>query len=420
MEAACGGIFQQKPAPGGKPDKAGACPMTDASWQLAIPFLPMIYFACNCGNTLFFENTLCLQCGSTVGYNPADNAMKPVSAAYVPCRNGTEFAVCNWLVPAPGPEYCTACVLNHMVPDLNVPGNQESWHKMEKAKRRAIYTLTRLRIAPVGRTTRPDGLAFDFLTPTPQLGVMTGHDDGIITLNLNEADDLYRERQRHQLGEPYRTLIGHFRHELGHYYWDRFFLGRSEDDALLVEYRTLFGDEREDYSAALTRYYANGPAANWSATHISGYATSHPWEDWAETWAQYMHIIDGIETAESFGWKSKSVPTPFTPFRAEDVLAGTPNADTTFLSTLNDWVRLSPTLNEMASSLGHTTLYPFVFTPQIARKILFIHKAVGVAAQSWVQQVAAQLPPLPTQPHGNVALAATAPLKAPLAGAAAA
>jgi len=361
----------------------------------------MTHFSCTCGNTLFFENSLCLKCGSTVGYDLAKNGMIPVSKERVQCRNGTEFGVCNWLVPAGGPEYCAACDLNHMVPDLSVAGNQESWRKMEAAKRRAIYTLARLGIAPASRKQKPQGLAFDFLTPIPALCVMTGHDNGVITLNLNEADDLYRERQRHNLGEPYRTLVGHFRHELGHYYWDRFFSAPAADDPLLTEFRTLFGDEREDYNAALARYYANGPAATWATTHISAYATSHPWEDWAETWAQYLHIVDGVETAASFGWSSKSVPIPFTPLRSEQVMADAPGEDASFLSTLNDWAKLSPALNEMAASLGYTTLYPFIFSPQTARKILFVHRMVKVAAQSWAQQIARPKSPVSAPPSGT-------------------
>lgn len=395
-----------------------------------LPFSPpMIHFACTCGNTLFFENTLCLKCGSTVGYDLADNAMKLVTKDYVQCRNGVEFGVCNWLVPVPGPEYCTACSLNHMVPDLSVPGNQESWHKMEMAKRRAIFTLARLGITPADLKKQPDGLAFDFLTPIPTLCVMTGHKEGVITLNLNEADDLYRERQRHHLREPYRTLVGHFRHELGHYYWDRFFSKSGDNDPLLAEFRTLFGDERADYSQALSQYYANGPAAAWSTTHITSYATSHPWEDWAETWAQYLHIVDGVETAAAFGWASKSVPIPFTPLLPEQVVADAPEADVSFLSTLNDWARLSPALNEMAASLGHTTMYPFVFTPQTARKILFIHHMVKVFAKNWAGKMQAsqsQTAPPAAKPAQQTAVPPTngvapaQPVKAPITGAAAA
>lgn len=386
----------------------------------------MNHFTCTCGNTLFFENTLCLKCGSMVGYDLVDNAMKPLTQGYAQCRNGVDFGVCNWLVSVPGQEYCTACALNHMVPDLSVPGNQDSWHKMEMAKRRAVFTLARLGITPADRKMQPDGLAFDFLTPIPTLCVMTGHKDGVITLNLNEADDLYRERQRHHLGEPYRTLVGHFRHELGHYYWDRFFLKSAADDPLLAEFRTLFGDERSDYSQALAQYYANGPSATWSTTHITSYATSHPWEDWAETWAQYLHIVDGVETAAAFGWASKSVPIPFTPLLPEQVVADAPDADVSFLSTLNEWAKLSPALNEMAASLGHATMYPFIFTPQTARKILFIHHVVKVAAKNWAGQMKATQAQTAAPPAKSAQQAAVpppqgaAPVPTPMTSAAAA
>src|SRR5262249_42622336 len=159
-----------------------------------------------------------------------------------------------------------------------VPGNIDAWKKIEAAKRRAVYSLARLGIPPQSKLERSDGLAFDILSPTSTQTVRTGHENGVITLNLLEADDLYRERERHTLGEPYRTLVGHFRHELGHYYWDRFFQQRNESDPLVEELRILFGDDREDYGAALTRYYAGGPDPAWMATHISAYASAHPWE----------------------------------------------------------------------------------------------------------------------------------------------
>jgi hypothetical protein len=340
----------------------------------------MIHFDCTCGNALFFENNICLQCGSTVGYDPVANTIGPVAKGFVRCRNDREYGVCNWVVPATGPEYCVACRLNRTVPDLSVPANLDGWHKMEAAKRRAIYTLLRLGITPAG-------VVFDFLTPTPQLRVTTGHENGVITLNTLEADDLYRERERHMLGEPYRTLVGHFRHELGHYYWGRFFLP-PEAAPLLTEYRALFGDERADYAAALARHYANGPVATWPTTHITGYAASHPWEDWAETWAQYLHIVDGAETAIAFGWASASVPLPFTPFVRQEVLADAPAADSSFLDTLNGWAKLSPALNELAASLGHPTLNPFVFSSSSVRKILFVHKMAGIAAEKGTKQPA--------------------------------
>ena len=337
----------------------------------------MIHFVCTCGNALFFENSICLQCNSPVGYELGSNTMMPVSEDWALCRNGTDFGACNWLVSSEA-AYCAACKLNRMVPDLKLVVNTEAWRKMEAAKRRAIYTLARLSLTPSSKQEETDGLAFDFLTPTPQLRVTTGHENGVITLNILEADDLYRERERHALGEPYRTLVGHFRHELGHYYWDRFFQTR-EEDPLLDEFRALFGDERADYAAALEQHYAGGPPATWPTTHITGYAASHPWEDWAETWAQYLHIIDGVETASAFGLASERVPLPFTPFKPSEVCAGEAGSDSSFLNTLNSWAKLSPALNELAASMGHATLNPFVFSAPTVRKIMFVHKMVNLA-----------------------------------------
>ena len=201
----------------------------------------MKQFHCECGNTLFFENTLCLQCGRAVGFDLAQNKMRPVTEMFLRCQNGTDFGACNWLVPSPSSDYCLSCRLNHTIPNLAGPQNLEAWRRMERAKRRVVYTLAKLGIAPFSKTDDQQGVAFDFLTPTPDLRVITGHEAGVITVNTLEADDYYRERERHLLGEPYRTLVGHFRHEMGHYYWDRFFLGRANDDARLTELRDLWG-----------------------------------------------------------------------------------------------------------------------------------------------------------------------------------
>ncbi|MES2597275.1 MAG: putative zinc-binding metallopeptidase [Verrucomicrobiota bacterium] len=343
----------------------------------------MIYFKCTCGNALFFENSICLQCNSLVGYEPGSHQMVPVSADWMQCRNGIDYGTCNWLVPTKdGPAFCAVCSLNRTVPNLSGPMNLEQWRKMEVAKRRTVYTLALLGLMPTSKLVDPEGVAFDFLMPNPGQSVITGHEDGLITLNLLEADDLYRERERHTLGEPYRTLVGHFRHELGHYYWDRFFLPQ-ESAALLEECRALFGDERADYSAALAQHYANGPSPTWQDSHITSYASSHPWEDWAETWAQYLQIVDGVETANAFGWTSDRVPLPFTPFKKSAVSAEGGKGDATFLSTLNGWAKISPALNEIAASMGHSTINPFVLSESAVRKILFVDKMVKIASANW-------------------------------------
>jgi hypothetical protein len=200
--------------------------------------------------------------------------------AYRLCRNYTEHNVCNWAVSASDENpYCLSCLLTRVIPNFGVPGNKEAWYKMEIAKRRLVYTLMALDL-PVERkeNSSDTGLAFEFLADPgdPALPrVLTGHANGLITVNIAEADDVERERRRQNLREPFRTLLGRFRHEIGHYYWDVL----VKDGRPLERFRDLFGDEREDYGQALQRYYQDGPTADWQERFISAYATSHPWED---------------------------------------------------------------------------------------------------------------------------------------------
>jgi hypothetical protein len=277
---------------------------------------------------------------------------------------------------------CPSCQLNRTIPDLASAANHEPWHKLEIAKRRILYTLARLGLSPLSKNQDAiNGLAFDFLRPIPGGVVLTGHEDGVITLNVEEAEDLEREKRRELLGESYRTLVGHFRHEIAHYYWDRFFVGRAEDDVIMQGFREVFGDERADYNLALQRHYTQGPAAAAPGTFITTYASSHPWEDWAETWAHYLHMIDGIETARSFGLSSEAVPIPFTPFPKESVTLPAqftwPQGEKQeFLGLLHSWARLAPAINEVVASLGHPTFYPFVFSESIIRKFFFVHHMV--------------------------------------------
>lgn len=344
----------------------------------------MIFFSCRCGNVLFFENTTCLQCQAQVGYDCSSNSMVMLDLPNGPvrCQNGQKHNVCNWVVSESSPSpFCPSCRLNRMIPDLTIEENVENWREMESAKRRALYSLLRVKLFPKSKTEQPEGLAFDFLMPTAETPVLTGHKDGVITLNVREADDSFREKQRHKLGEPYRTLVGHFRHELGHYFWDRFFKDRPEGDSALSEFRRVFGDERADYADSLKRHYAAGAPADWNLSHVSAYATSHPWEDWAETWAQYLHMQDGLETARSFGWSNDSIQIPFTPFAASQIHETAAPPDPEFLKALNEWLKLSPAINEMAAGLGHPNLYPFVFSVANARKLFFVHHVVTATAQ---------------------------------------
>ena len=220
------------------------------------------------------------------------------------CANA-QHNVCNWLVNTDQAEaFCAACRHNRTIPDLTNPENLLHWRKIEFAKHRLFYTLLRLRLPLATRLEDPNGLGFDFLSnpigaAAAHSRVMTGHASGLITLNVAEADDPERERQRKSMGEPYRTLLGHFRHEIAHYYWDRLVAESPRID----EFRRLFGDEREDYEASLQRHYTNGPAPDWPERFVTSYASSHPWEDFAETWAHYFHMIDTLETAFAFGMR---------------------------------------------------------------------------------------------------------------------
>jgi hypothetical protein len=372
----------------------------------------MRHYQCPCGNVLFFDNSVCLQCGLEIGYDVAADHMVALddSGAFRRCQNGLGFAVCNWVVPAESAEpLCPSCQLSRTIPDLRWPQNVEAWRKIEIAKRRILYALARLGLMPQSKSVDfENGLAFDFLRPTPARPVLTGHEAGVITVNVDEAEDLERERQREMLGENYRTLVGHFRHEVAHYYWDRFFRGRADGDPVLEGFREIFGDERQDYSAALARHYSEGPVADAPGRFISSYASCHPWEDWAETWAHYLHMIDGTETARSFGLSSEAVPIPFTPFPDEAVTlpAGVgwqEGEGEQFLGLLHAWAKLAPAINEVVASLGHPTFYPFVFSTAIIRKFFFVHHMVQAFAREGAAGLVPEQTPAPLAGEAAVA-----------------
>ena len=274
----------------------------------------MLLFKCqNCGQVIYFENTRCESCGCRLGYLPNLGTMCAVqpdgpnwvaladaSRPYRFCGNWERWA-CNWMVDASeGEVMCQACQHNRTIPDISDPANLRSWQKIEEAKRRLFYALIKLNLpTPTVASGDPEPLVFDFLADPPDGGpqVMTGHDNGLITIALKEADDAVREAARATMGELYRTLLGHFRHEVGHYYWDKLVRDAGGQEG----FRQVFGDERADYGAALQRHYENGAPADWSSSFVSSYATMHPWEDWAETWAHYLHIVDTLEMAGAFG-----------------------------------------------------------------------------------------------------------------------
>jgi hypothetical protein len=388
-----------------------------------LPTLVGRSYRCHCGSPVFFRNSKCLTCGTPLGYDTAlvrliplmpgadgsswvqwqaNQEAMPLQAAvqaYIRCANLTTPAACNWLIrvpprqpgeqgeqaepPADGkaPQLlCQACRLNRTIPDLNDaahPDNGILWGRIEMAKRRLFSSLLALGLPVACLTEDPArGLAFDLLrAPDGGPAVMTGHKEGVITLNVREADDAEREAVRNALREPYRTLLGHFRHEIGHYYWDR--LVRAT--GWMEGFRALFGDERQDYAASLQQNYREGPPAKWWLSYVSAYASAHPWEDWAECWAHYLHMRDAVDTAVSLGLANDNLDSAhleFTPFTRDALyLQAHPEAQR-FLDFLNDWTRLTTLLNEMSRSMGQPDFYPFVLPRGAVAKLHFIHLLV--------------------------------------------
>ncbi|HEY5242229.1 MAG TPA: putative zinc-binding metallopeptidase [Polyangiaceae bacterium] len=328
-------------------------------------------FTCeNCGQLLFFENSRCLRCSHRLGFVPSRLDIvvldDPGASVLRPCAN-LELAQCNWVLEEgdPGP-LCRSCRLTRTRPADDDPDGLAAFAKAEGAKRRLIFQLLDLGL-PIG-----EDLAFDLLSSRTG-PVVTGHDDGVITIDLAESDDARRERRRAELGEPYRTMLGHFRHEIGHYYWPILVEGTEE----LERARALFGDDRIDYQGALQHHYEHGPAPDWSERYVSSYATMHPWEDWAETFAHYLHIRDTLETAAAFGLVIAGPDVA-----QDDSLSSVPVpevADRPFEAIIADWLPLTYALNAINRSMGHEDLYPFTLAPTVIEKLAFVHDRVRVA-----------------------------------------
>lgn len=283
------------------------------------------------------------------------------------CTNATEYGVCNWAVSADDSNpYCCSCRLNTKIPDPNDPEALDAWAHIEAAKRRLIYTLNNLELPVEPKWLDPRGLAFSFEKPRPGQPVFTGHNYGLITINVDEADDPFREKQRLLMGEAYRTLLGHFRHEIGHYYWSRL----VEDTGHIAEFRDLFGDERLDYAGALGTHYEQGPPSDWHKHYVSSYATMHPWEDWAECFAHYLHIVDTLETAQAGGLALR--------LEADALELGALHLDN-FDDMIGAWFPLTVALNNVNRSMGQPDLYPFVLPDAVVNKLRFIHDIVSKA-----------------------------------------
>jgi len=380
---------------------------------VARPLIPRAY-RCRCGRPIFFRNSECLACHTALGYDPERRMLLPIeqlnseaagqgqdqgqgqgpglwraavgrrtTRRYRRCSHLESVSACNWLVEASDrhagtPALCRCCRLTRTLPDLSQPENGVYWRRIARDQRRLVSTLIGLGL-PVKSKMSEDpkrGLVFDLLrSPPGGAAVCTGHADGVITLDVEEADDARREERRNAMNEPYRTLLGHLRHESGHYYWQRL----VAPGPWLEPVRALFGDERQDYAAALRRHYEQGAPADWPTRHVSAYASSHPWEDWAETWAHYLHLRDTLDTARSFGLDGETVELNYERYGL-DALGKSDQADPAapdFLSLVNGWMELTGVLNELSRSMGVPDFYPFVLSAAALRKLFLIHRVVG-------------------------------------------
>jgi hypothetical protein len=382
-------------------------------------------FTCeSCKGVLFFENSRCMTCNRQIGYcaeaaklvplpeavasspasaSPAPASVGAVSVAvevtvpggkrekFLKCKNFSEHGTCNWLVRAADDSpYCLSCRLTEVIPDLADASNRSAWAEVESAKRRLLYTLRALRLPLLTKAENAQtGLSFRFLRGTNEAPVTTGHADGLITLNVAEADAAYRENMREKLGEAYRTVLGHLRHEIGHYYWDRL----VRDGGRVAAYRALFGDESASYEAAIQRHYGEGPPANWPDSFISAYATMHPWEDWAETWAHYLHMLDTLETAKSHGL------TVRIPGQTEgDARVSTDELRFgDFDGLMAGWQAVAVALNSLSRSMGMKDVYPFVLSRPVRDKLRFVHDLTRDFAGKSMPAPPAQ----PTSDEGN-------------------
>ena len=327
-------------------------------------------FFCDCGQELFFDSGRCVRCDAPVGFDPEAMTMRRLADASLLCDNGSRYGVCNWLRAGSthSTGLCRACNFNRTIPNLQHPENLRRWKALEGAKKRLLYTLITLGLPLVDGHTQPGrGLLFDFVEDGrsnsdyayPEAN--TGHRGGVITVNIVEADSVAREIQREALNEPHRTLLGHLRHESGHYAFEGL-LDPAANPEWLASFRSLFGDERADYSAALAAHYATGPPADWPQRCISAYAAAHPAEDWAETWGHFLHMFDVLDTACAHG-----------------VLAEAP-AD--FEQRIAAWRQLSTTLNELNRSLGLGDAYPFVLSSLVEEKLSFVASSINRVAQA--------------------------------------
>ncbi|CDN46775.1 zinc-binding metallopeptidase family protein [Neorhizobium galegae] len=348
-----------------------------------------LYDCDHCGQTIHFDNRSCVNCGHRLAFVPEHLAMHAlvqdegeetwhlVARPDYKVRHCANAAmdICNWTVSADDPHpFCPACRHNRLVPDASTEVGLSQWRRISQAQRHLFYSLLRWNLPHTNRDEDPQGgLVFDFLIDAVQpdgtvVPAMTGHEDGLIAIRAAEADDATREQVRVSMNEPYRTMLGHFRHETGHYIWDKL----VRDGGRLGEFRAIFGDENLDYGAALQRNYEQGPPSGWQDFYISTYASTHPWEDFAECFAHYLHIVDTLETARAYGMvieprghAEMAAEVAFNPYAARDAE-----------QLVSAWVPFSMALNSIHRSMGQPDLYPFVLSQAVMVKLEYIHRLI--------------------------------------------
>ncbi len=324
-------------------------------------------FLCRvCDSPLVIEDVECPVCLTPTGYARLEGDMVPVvngtyldadGARWSRCRN-MELSGCNWLVGYEG-EQCFSCGLTRTRPPGADLEGLALYPVAEGAKRHLIAELDRIGLPIVTRAEDPDrGLCFDLLSSVNEKIIM-GHNRGAVTIDLAEGDDVIRVKMQREFREPFRTMLGHFRHEIGHYY--EMLLVRG--DERIGQTRELFGDESAPYQEAIERHYLEGPPRGWEATYISSYATMHPFEDFAESFAHFLHIRDAVDTANNFGL-----------IGADDDLVNFGDL------VRNTWTPLATALNQINRSMGRRPLYPFRLADRVIEKLDFVAMLAAEAA----------------------------------------
>lgn len=321
-------------------------------------------FFCSCGEEIFFDNFECIACGAQVGFDPKSmDIVQPSEGATLNYCDNYNHDACNWILPINSDQsLCWGCQFNRTIPNLTLPNNLPRFSAIERAKKRLLYTVLSEGLPIENRWVNPTrGLLFDFLDDArgqaeayPDQFIATGHINGVITINTVEADAVLRTEAQVALGERYRTLLGHFRHEYAHHVWT--LLPDKVKDS--TEFFVLFGNHTVDYDLAIKNYYDRGAPQTWESCFISAYASAHPLEDWAETLGHYLLISDALETAFAGGFLDSD---PFT---------------WTLDRKLDQWTKLGIALNKMSQSMGREILYPFSISPHVRKKLEFVNTAI--------------------------------------------